>query len=128
MKMTTALIRLLVVIATLIATMGPVRAQERVFPDAARLGWLQVGVFPEATLDGKAIRLSPGARILDESNLVVTPGSVSGRRRVLYLVDGTGELLTVWLLTADEIRSAERRPRPAPAPAVPAAPGTQSSR
>lgn len=58
---------------------------------------------PVITVDGKADRLSPGARIRDLNNLQVMSASLAGRSvYTVYRRDGSGLVHEVWLLTADE--------------------------
>jgi hypothetical protein len=73
------------------------------------LGTLRIGVFPEAVLDGQAIRLGAGARIRDEQNLIRPPATVAGDRRVAYRRGAMGEVTEVWLLTDAEYRATAAR-------------------
>jgi len=60
---------------------------------------------PVIALDGKADRLSPGARIRNTNNLLMLPASLAGKTvPVLYRRDSAGLVHEVWLLTADEAR------------------------
>jgi hypothetical protein len=92
----------------------PARAQpgpalSRAIPDGVELGRLRIGVFPEATLDGRPVRLGPGARIRDESNTIRPPSTVDGERRVAYQRGAMGELVQVWLVTDAEWRELSAR-------------------
>ncbi len=79
-------------------------AQVRPFPPAALRGTLEVTLPPTIVLDGKADRLSPGARIRSPQNLLVQPASLAGQtQEVNYLRDAQGLVHEVWLLTADEL-------------------------
>ena len=77
----------------------------RAIPESAELGRMAIGVFPEATLDGRPIRLGAGARIRDEHNVIRPPSTVAGERRVAYRRGTMGEINEVWLLTDTEYRS-----------------------
>ncbi|TWO67840.1 hypothetical protein FN976_24720 [Caenimonas sedimenti] len=58
---------------------------------------------PDVMLDGKADRLSPGARIRDLNNMMVLSGSLAGKSvYTVYKRDSAGLVHEVWLLTADE--------------------------
>lgn len=58
---------------------------------------------PEVSLNGNTVRLAPGARIRDLSNLLVLSGNLIGQRyKVNYTIDTYGLLMNVWLLTAAE--------------------------
>ena len=75
----------------------------RNFPESALRGQLVVTLPPHVTLDGKADRLSPGARIHDTSNLVVLSGSLVNQALVVnYVRDGHGLIHEVWILTPQE--------------------------
>ncbi len=85
----------------------------RTFPESALRGKLVVTLPPEVTLNGKADRLSPGARIHDTNNLLVMSGGLLNRELVVnYVRDGHGLIHQVWILTPQE--AALKRPtRPA---------------
>jgi hypothetical protein len=58
---------------------------------------------PQVTLDGKADRLSPGARIHDFHNRLVLSGGLVGQTvPVVYRRDTLGLVHEVWMLTPDE--------------------------
>ena len=58
---------------------------------------------PELLLDGNAERLSPGARIRGENNLLVMSGSIAGQSLVVaYVRNPQGQLHDVWILNATE--------------------------
>lgn len=101
--------------AVLVAAAGwaqPALAQlARTFPAAARLGRLEVRVFPEATLNGEPVRLAAGARIYDQRNMIVMPASLSGSFDALVERDPVGNLGRVWILTPDELTAAQARER-----------------
>ena len=80
----------------------------RTFPAKALRGTLAVQAPPDVLLDGKADRLSPGARIRDTRNMLAMSGTLAGQTLVVnYLRDGAGLVHEVWLLTPEE--AAEKR-------------------
>ncbi|MBT0570990.1 hypothetical protein KIK84_11670 [Curvibacter sp. CHRR-16] len=84
----------------------------RTFPANSKRGDLQVTNAPVVLLDGKADRLSPGARIRNTNNLLMLSASLTGQTvPVMYRRESTGMLHEVWLLTADEAEAypAEKR-------------------
>jgi len=83
----------------------------RSFPTAARLGRLELRVFPEAQLDGAPVRLGAGVRIYDQRNMIVMPATLSGQHDVLVERDTVGDIGRVWILTADELKAAQARER-----------------
>jgi hypothetical protein len=92
---------------------APVRAQQaplqRAIPDGVELGRLRLGVFPQATIDGRPVVLGPGTRIRDESNTIRPPSTIEGERRVAYQRGTMGEVVQVWLVTDDEWRAIAAR-------------------
>src|SRR5690606_15145591 len=92
---------------------APAIAQTRNFPHNALRGELVIGAPPEARLNGRDVRLSPGARIRDATNLFVLTNSVAGQAlAVNYQLDLSGHLRDVWTLTADEARRQPWRTTP----------------
>jgi hypothetical protein len=110
--------------ATLLAVAAtPALAQMvRLFPPRTRVGVFELGQYPEAFIDGRAVRLNAGASIRDAQNLIVVPNMVSGRHRVRYVLDPQGQVAGVWILTEAEIEEARRQPREAQPAAVPVSP------
>ena len=76
---------------------------QRHFPEQARRGVLKITTPPDILLDGKPERLSPGARIRTEANLIVPPHQLIGQElQVNYTREGLGLVHEVWLLTPVE--------------------------
>jgi len=76
---------------------------QRRFPEQARRGVLRVTAPPEILLDGKPDKLSPGARLRTEANLIVPPHQLIGQElQVNYTREGLGLVHEVWLLTPAE--------------------------
>jgi hypothetical protein len=91
-------------------TMPATAAQNRHFPDNTQLGRIRFGQFPDATLNGKPVRLGPGARILNQDNLIVPPIAVHGKSYVVgYVTDTMGMIMTVWILSEEEYRALRRQ-------------------
>ncbi len=97
-------------LAAAVMAAAPAAAQTRSFPQNALRGELVVGTPPEARLNGRDVRLSPGARIRNQQNLFMLTNSVAGTELVVnYTLDLSGNLRDVWILTTDEAR---RQPWP----------------
>ena len=80
----------------------PVAAQvARAFPDTAPRGKIAFKSPPEIELDGKADRLSPGARIRDERGMLAMTGALQGKEFVVNFKReaSTGLVHEVWILT-----------------------------
>jgi hypothetical protein len=89
---------------------SPARAQIRPIPDHARLATLKLGVFPDAELNGKSVKLGPGARIYNQDNMIVIPSSIKGITNVVAYVNGSlGEVVSVWILKEREVRQIRAR-------------------
>lgn len=71
-------------------------AQARVPPEAKR-GRLTTLMFPQVQIDGQLRQLAPGAKIFALNNLIVLPATVPPQTEVFYLLDGLGNVATVWL-------------------------------
>ncbi|MFT3953415.1 MAG: hypothetical protein QM722_03120 [Piscinibacter sp.] len=93
---------------------GPAAAQvQRHFPATALRGSIELRQAPEAILNGKEARLSAGARIFGQDNLLKMPASLIGQKMAVhYTVDGQGFVREVWILTETELA---KRPWPASA-------------
>jgi hypothetical protein len=75
----------------------------RNFPEGTLRGQFMVVAAPEIQLDGKADRLSPGARIRSAENMVVTTGAINGQNLLVnYTRDPAGLVREVWILTPVE--------------------------
>lgn len=92
--------------ALLGATMLVAQAQAqtlRPFPATALRGELSFGQPPLVELNGQPARLSPGARIRGENNLLVLSGALVGQTRLVhYTLETNGLVHDVWLLTPEE--------------------------
>ena len=82
-----------------------VKPNIRNFPKTAFRGQLQITGAPDALMNGKAERLSPGSTIRDINNLLVLPGAVTGTKLVVnYTRDNIGQVQQVWILNPEEIK------------------------
>ncbi|MGZ9031687.1 MAG: hypothetical protein ACXW2G_09945, partial [Burkholderiaceae bacterium] len=59
---------------------------------------MTTGTVPLVTIDGKEMRMAPGARIMNAGNTSVTPNQVPPNSRVRYKLDASGQVSQVWLL------------------------------
>ena len=91
-------------LALTVALALPAAAQtQRQFTSKALRGEVVFGTPPEVTLNGKPARLAPGARVRDANNLIQLPATLAGRKAVVnYTLELEGQLLDVWILTAQE--------------------------
>ncbi len=97
--MRSTLTRILVAaLAVIVVACG---SASKVAPDGSMTGMMTTGQLPEVTIDGKAMRLAPGARIYNQSNLTITPNQLPAKSRVRYKTDAMGLVTQVWVLPAE---------------------------
>jgi hypothetical protein len=79
--------------------------ETRNFPPEAQFGELQVGNFPEVTLNGAAIRTTPGFRLFSPERTLVFASSYQGQKLAVgYVIEPQTQWLhTAWILTPAEI-------------------------
>ena len=76
---------------------------QRNFPSNALRGELVMGEIPQVNVNGAAGRLSPGARIRGQNNMLVLSSSLVGSKNLVhYTLDMAGEVKDVWILTPEE--------------------------
>ena len=114
LKATSAIVSLL--LAALFSTVGlmatsasaqtsDAKPGTREFPKAALRGEMVVQNHPLVTINGKADRLTPGARIFDSQNRLVLSGQLVGQNLLInYLRDGGGQIHQVWVLNSEEAK------------------------
>ena len=79
----------------------------RNFPEGTLRGSFRMVEAPEIELDGRADRLSPGARIRSAQNMLLMPATLIGQKlRVNYTRDASNLVSQVWVLTPEEARVA----------------------
>jgi hypothetical protein len=78
-------------------------AQARPFPETAESGTLKGYDLPMVKIGRETLRLAPGARIFNETNMIVFATALPESAKVLYQSDITGMLLNLWLLSDDEV-------------------------
>ena len=91
---------------------GVVQAQQRMvpIPPKAQRADIIFNRSPDLLINGKAARLAPGARIFDRQNLIVMYGALQGAIKAKFVLeDSTGLVMSVWILTEDEIAAPDPR-------------------
>jgi hypothetical protein len=96
----------LTAISSLFFSNSAVAQTVRSFPESALRGKMAFKSPPQIELDGKADRLSPGARIRDEQGMLAMTGALEGKSFVVNFrrEAGTGMVHEVWLLSAEEAK------------------------
>ena len=85
----------------------------RTLPDDARRGYLSFVQENVVSLDGKHIKLAPGAQIRGANNLLVLPTQLPPNALVKYQLDGGGNLFRAWILSAQEAAQPDKFAAPA---------------
>jgi hypothetical protein len=76
---------------------------ERNFPQQARRGDLKAYHYPSMKIGDNIYRLAAGSRIYNQQNLIIMPASLQVQSApVMYVLDLSGELSRIWLLTKGE--------------------------
>lgn len=92
--------------ALTLSSTAPGWAQElptRQFPQHALRGVVSFGVPPEVVLNGTPARLSPGARLRAQNNMVVLSGTLTGTKATVhYTLENTGLIKDLWILRDEE--------------------------
>ena len=111
------MIRLLALLA--LAFAGSAAAQLRTIPADAKLGEIRHVQTSLVELNGKPALLSPGAQIRDTDNRLILPVAVVRKTAVKYLLDASGKVHRIWILSAkekaEEVRKAKAAPKTLPA-------------
>lgn len=84
--------------------------QVRRIPDFAKRGNIVHIQGTIVEIDGERMRLSAGAQIRSRDNLIVVPVGLPRGALVKYVLDGTGQIYRVWILTAEEAAAADKKP------------------
>jgi hypothetical protein len=91
-------------LCVLVAATAAAQVVPRKIPAEAARGSFTPAPFPEVLINGKRMRLAPGARILLPNNLTATPNQIAADTPVRYELDGQGLVRTVWVLNPQEAR------------------------
>lgn len=80
---------------------------ERKFPEDVKRGKLTTTALAQLLIDGKLRVDSPALRIFNQDNSISTISSIDVRNVVInYVENEIGEIVRVWILTAEEARQA----------------------
>lgn len=95
-------VTILALVATVALSIGEAQAQLRSIPAEAKRGELRHLQEMIVAIDGKSMRLAPGAQIRDPDNLIMLPASVPAGVLVKYTLDAQGLVMRVWVLSPFE--------------------------
>jgi hypothetical protein len=102
---------ILAILTILALSSGSARAQLRTLPADAYFGKVTAFQYPMVKIDSKHLRLSPGAKIYNQQNMIIMPPAMVQKAKVLYRTDLTGQVSGLWLLTPLEAERSERTAR-----------------
>jgi len=79
-------------------------AAPRTFPQNAQRGTISGNVFPQVLINNQIQRLAPGAKILNEQNLIIMPSTLFNKVYIVnFTFDRQGLIDRVWILTNEEL-------------------------
>jgi len=104
--------RLVLALLAWVAISTAAMAQLRTIPKGAEVGVIRHLESMVVEIDGKPRQLAAGAQIRDADNRIVVPMSLLEKSQARYLLDGTGMVRRVWILSERE--KAELPPPPYP--------------
>ena len=81
---------------------GSAAAQVRQIPADARRAEVRHVQDMQVEVDGKPMKLSPGAQIRNPSNLIILPVALPAGSKVKYKLDAAGEISRIWILSPEE--------------------------
>jgi hypothetical protein len=80
------------------------QVQQRPLPPKAARGTLgEPQMFPTVKINNRTLRLSPGARIYDQSNRTIVHSQLPPDVQVLYTTDAAGDIQRMYVLTEEEL-------------------------
>ncbi len=84
-------------------------AQVRQIPDFANRGNIVHIQGAIVEIDGTQLQLSAGAQIRSRDNLIMVPMGLPAGALVKYVLDRTGQIHRVWVLTSAEAAAADKK-------------------
>jgi hypothetical protein len=93
-------LRLLIVCACALSALA--QAQVRTIPAVAKDGEIRHLQDMLVSINGKQMRLAPGAQIRDQSNRLIVPTALPPGAKVKYVLDNEGLVRQVWILSPQE--------------------------
>jgi len=80
----------------------PIQALQRAMPQETKVGEMRPPYGGYVQIDSQILRLSPGAQIRGPENRIVMPMTIHVAAKVRYLLDPSGDVFRVWILTPAE--------------------------
>jgi hypothetical protein len=86
---------------------GLAQAQARMIPAAARLGVVSPLSGFRVLLNGQPAALAANIVIRDRRNLIILPAALPAQSTVRYMLEASGAISRIWILTPEEWRAAQ---------------------
>jgi len=87
----------------------PIMGIVRMLPEEARIGKMLPPAQWQVQIDDKTYALSHGAQIRNELNMMILPTMIEKPAKVRYLLDYSGAVYRIWILSNAETRLSEQR-------------------
>jgi hypothetical protein len=84
-----------------------VSSAARTLPGDAEFAKAAQFSYPYVKAGKQILRLAAGARIYNERNLIIMPGTAPAKASVLFKTDMNGQISRVWILTDEEAKAYE---------------------
>ncbi len=94
-------------------------AYSRDFPQDAMRGAVKAFGYPKIQIGDVAYHMTPASKIFNEQNLIILPIAMPATTEIMYHLDFSGHIRSIWLLTPEEIRALGPAPSKPPKPATP---------
>jgi hypothetical protein len=92
----------LLLIGSMLGLAAAAYGQGRNIPEDAERGRIRHVQDMVVEIGGRAQRLAPGAQIRDAENRLIVPAALPAGAAVKYVLDGTGMVRRIWILTPEE--------------------------
>jgi hypothetical protein len=89
----------------------------RDFPRDAKRGEVKEFSYPKVKIGQTLYHIPPGGKIFNEQNLIIMPSAMPSPAQVMYRLDFSGNIRSIWLLTPSEVTALGPAPRKRPEPA-----------
>ena len=96
------MIRAALALGLCLALASPAQAQFRTLPQEAKRGEIWYVQDMQVEIDGRPMRLAPGAQVRDAGNLILMPSALPAGALVKYVLDAQGNVFRVWILSPQE--------------------------
>ncbi len=93
-------------------------AYGRDFPQDAMRGEVKEFAYPKVKIGEVVYHIPPAGKVLNEQNLIIMPSAMPVPAQVMYRLDFSGNIRSIWLLTPEETKALGPAPKKATKPAT----------